>query len=264
MLRRLARLAMPNARAPGFFKFNDVDLQALGNELRSTYRNAVPFPHVVIDNFLPERIADHLLAVYPRPDDPVWFDWKQGDVTNQPKKLGVRHASRMETADPFVHNVCYAFNAYPFIHFLEQLTGIENLLPDPCLRGGGMHQILPGGRLNIHADINYVNEVGLYRKINALLYLNKNWKDAYGGDLELWNRDMTACAARIQPVFNRCVIFNTCRWAYHLHPEPLTCPEHMTRKSMAFFYYSSQPDADDGEPRSILWQSRPTDGSPKE
>jgi hypothetical protein len=145
MFRRLETLLRPESAQPQFFKFDDSHLQEVASRLGSAYRAAAPFPHIVMDDFLPKPVADHLLTVYPGPDDPVWFDWRAGDTVNQPKKLGIRHASRLETADPFIHSVCYAFNAYPFIHFLEQLSGIANLLPDPRLLGGELHQILPGG-----------------------------------------------------------------------------------------------------------------------
>jgi hypothetical protein len=261
MFDKLRALISRQASSSNFFKFNDAQLQALAAGMSETYKSAKPFPHVVIDDFLPPRVAEELLAAFPPPDDPIWFDWRQGDTVNQPKKLGVRHASRMEPAQSVVHNICYAFNGYPFIHFLERLTGFENLLPDPCLIGGGMHQILPGGRLNIHADFNYADGYGLYRKINALLYLNKDWEDSYAGHLELWDHDMVKCHHRIAPIFNRCVIFTVEGRSYHGHPEPLACPENMTRKSMAFYYYSKEPDARELGRHGTLWQSRPMDAA---
>ncbi|MBY0354473.1 MAG: 2OG-Fe(II) oxygenase [Rickettsiales bacterium] len=237
-----------------FFKFSDADLQAKAGPLSEIYQNAAPFPHMVIDDFLPVEVAEAALSAFPSPEHPAWFDWKKGDTENQPKKLGVRHASRMEEMHPFMHNLCSAFNAYPFLHFLQTLSGIDHPLPDPYLYGGGMHQILPGGMLKVHADFNYHAPLGLYRKMNVLLYLNKNWEESYGGHLELWDKDLTRCAHRIAPLFNRCVIFNTSRTSYHGHPNILTCPEGMTRKSLAFYYYTHVADPDDVEAHSTLWK----------
>ena len=140
---------------------------------------------------------------------------------------------------PFTRQLLNQFNAATMIEFLEALTGIEHLVPDPHYWGGGLHQIERGGFLKVHADFNHHPRLNLDRRLNLLLYLNRDWRDEYGGHLELWNREMTAVVHRIPPIFNRCVIFNTTSFAYHGHPEPLQCPEGMTRKSMALYYYSN-------------------------
>ena len=124
--------------------------------------------------------------------------------------------------------------------------------------GGGLHQIERGGYLKIHADFNRHPKFNLDRRLNLLLYLNENWKEEYGGHLELWNNQMTACVRRISPIFNRCVIFNTTDFSYHGHPEPLTCPEHVTRKSLALYYYSNgRPETERSRPHGTLTQTRP-------
>ena len=212
---------------------------------------------MVIDDFLPRIAADALLARFPPPHAPFWFDWKSGDTVNQPRKQGLGHIARLEGADPFLFSVLFAFNSYPFIHFLETLTGIDGLIPDPHYHGGGLHQILPGGKLEIHADFNYLAKLGLYRRINVLFYMNRNWKPEYGGHLELWNRDMTRRARSLSPDFNRLVAFNTDSHSYHGHPEPVACPEGMTRKSLAFYYYSRGAGEAQPETHSTLWQKRP-------
>ncbi len=239
------------------FLFDDAALQALAQQHRASYNRADPFPHAVIDDFLPIPAAQRLLDVFPAPDSPIWFDWKTRDTVNQPKKLGIGNASRLEGADPYIIHMMQAFNAYPFIHFLETLTGIDALIPDPHLHGGGLHQILPGGILKVHADFNYLEKLKLYRRINVLLYLNPDWRDDYGGAIELWDKDMTHAVQKLMPIFNRCVIFNTDSHSYHGHPDPLACPEGTTRKSVAFYYYTVERRASDDEHHSTLWQERP-------
>jgi len=259
LFKRAAPPAPPPAPAlvgSPFFKFEDEFLQEKARAYAPGYNGAHPFPHVVIDDFLPRDVAERVHAAYPGVDDPVWFDWKAGDTVNQPKKLGVRHASRMEGAPPLIHNMCYAFNGYTFLHFLETLTGLKDLISDPCLNGGGMHQILPGGKLRVHADFNMIEPFGLYRKLNAILYLNKDWDESWGGDLQLWNRDATKCEARVMPHFNRLAVFSTLSTSHHGHPEPLACPEGRTRKSLAFFYYSKHPEEGDATPRTVKWQAQ--------
>lgn len=248
------------AAVPDYFVFDDAHLQQIALAHATAYRNAQPFSHCVIDNFLPQDSAERLLRAFPAPEAPFWFDWSQGDTTNQPKKQGIGHVSRLEGADPFILNILHAFNTYPIIHFLETLTGMEGLIGDPHYHGGGLHQILPGGFLKVHADFNFLEKLKLYRKINLLLYLNKDWKEAYGGHIELWHRDMSACAQKIAPVFNRCVIFNTDSYSYHGHPSPLACPDGVTRKSVAFYYYNTDPRDSDGTHHSTLWQETPAHG----
>lgn len=86
-----------------------------------------------------------------------------------------------------------------FVKFLEKLTGIENLIADPHYRGSGIHQTLPGGFLNIHADFNRYIKYDMHRRVNLLLYMNPNWTESYGGHLELWSRDLQRCEQRILP-----------------------------------------------------------------
>ena len=241
------------------FVFKTADLLALADQYGSNYSMNSPYPRVVIDGFLPDPVAKRLVAVFPKADDSIWLDWRKRDIVHQPLKQGIGHAERLEGAHPFLHNVIFAFNSYPMIHFLEKLTGIQGLIPDPHLSGGGPHQILPGGRLAIHADFNYLERLKLYRRINLLLFLNKDWQEAYAGHLEMWDGSMRQRVKQVLPVFNRCVIFNTSRTSYHGHPQPLDCPENVTRKSLAFYYYTRDNVIDDSQPHSTLWQNLPGD-----
>jgi Rps23 Pro-64 3,4-dihydroxylase Tpa1-like proline 4-hydroxylase len=141
------------------------------------------------------------------------------------------------------------------------LTGIEGLLPDPHMQGGGIHQIHRGGFLRVHADFNKHPKFGLDRRLNLLLYLNKDWQEEYGGEIELWSRDMARCERRILPTARRCLIFSTLSDSYHGHPHPLTCPEGMTRKSIAMYYYTNGRPAEEQRPQhGTLWQKLPQEG----
>jgi len=145
-----------------------------------------------------------------------------------------------------------------FVEFLERLTGITQLVSDPHFEGGGLHQIRPGGFLKVHADFNKSRKLNLDRRLNGLLYLNKDWEESYGGHLQLWNKDMTACEGKILPVFNRFVVFATTDDANHGHPDPLTCPPDRARRSMALYYYSNGRPADEvADDHSTLFKQRP-------
>jgi hypothetical protein len=240
-----------------FFSFKTSRLLRLAKQHRSAYSTNSPYPHILIDDFLPVSVAERLLSVFPEPNDSVWLDWRKRDAVHQPRKQGIGTAERLDRVHPFVHNIIFAFNSHPMIRFLETLTGIDCLIPDPHLTGGGLHQILPQGKLAIHADFNYLEDLKLYRRINLLLFLNQDWDETYGGHLELWDASMDHCVRRILPVFNRCVIFNTSRTSFHGHPQPLNCPPNVTRKSLAFYYYTRDAAAGEGPIHSTLWQDGP-------
>jgi hypothetical protein len=148
-------------------------------------------------------------------------------------------------------------NSGPFLTFLEELTGIEGLIPDPHYLGGGLHQLVPGGLLKVHVDFNRHTRLKLDRRLNLLLYLNPDWEESYGGHLELWNRDMTRCDQRILPIANRCVIFSTTEYSFHGNPEPVSCPPERTRRSIALYYYTSGQGAAEADGHTTLFRGRP-------
>jgi 2OG-Fe(II) oxygenase superfamily len=217
------------------------------------YLSAEPYPHIVIDGFFDEWVLNDVLAEFPTPKDK---NWVLHDVPEE-IKLQSKHERDIP---PFARQFLYALNSASFLEFLEGLTGIEKLIGDPYFEGGGLHQIMPGGKLAIHADFNNHLAYGLNRRLNLLVYLNKNWKDDYGGHFELWDRGMTRMVKRVAPIFNRVVIFTTSRYSYHGHPDPLTCPRDMTRKSLALYYYTTGGVEEAGRedpPHSTLFQKRP-------
>lgn len=238
---------------PPIFVFSNDELLRLAESLCLKYAKEKPFPNVVIDDFLPIKAANHLLDSFPSCKESYWLDWKKRDTLHQPKKLGIGHASRLEGAHPYLHNILFAFNSFPFLNFLEKLTKIDKLLPDPHLYGGGIHQTLSGGKLAIHTDFNHLVQLGLYRRVNVILFLNKRWKDSYGGNLEMWNENKTQCEKKIEPLFNRLVIFETNKKTFHGHPEPLNTPSNITRKSIALYYYTSTPLKDELYDKKTNW-----------
>ena len=237
------------------FQFDREHLITLADGRHADYASASPFPHTVFDDFLPEDVLDSVLAEFPSPDQ----DWFAFDSPLE-RKLASKDDSIM---GPSTRGLLWAFNSPTFVEFLERLTGIEALVPDPHFEGGGLHQIIPGGHLKVHADFNEHPRNRLERRLNVLLYLNRDWRDEYGGALELWDRDMRHCEAKILPYFNRCVVFSTTSTSYHGHPEPLACPEGMTRKSMALYYYSKdRPQEEKTTGHNTLWRARPGEQIP--
>jgi hypothetical protein len=201
---------------------------------QAAYREGDPFPHIVIDGLFPAEILEDVLSEFPKPGE---MNWRSYDSATE-KKLGMRLGNKI---GPRSQEFLYYLNSPPVLRYLEQLTGIKGLVPDPYYLGGGLHQIERGGFLKIHADFNWHEAMKLHRRINLLVYLNKDWEDSFGGKLELWKGDDKEGGPRkmIAPIFGRCVVFNTTDFSYHGHPDPLNCPEGRTRKSIALYYYSA-------------------------
>lgn len=212
-----------------------------------SYQEAEPYPHIVLDDFLKEDLAKELLMEFPRVSD----DWYDYDNPFEKKKA-------LDKLDKLPINFQFALmslNSGAFVKFLESMTGIKGLISDPHLRGGGLHQIERDGFLGVHEDFNYHQDLKLYRRLNVLIYFNREPKKSYGGELELWDKDMKECVRQIEPSFNRMVCFNTPN-ANHGHPNPWRGPS--TRRSMALYYYSVEP-ADSDPHHSTMFKRRPSD-----
>jgi hypothetical protein len=232
--------------------FSTIDaarLRRLAEDSAATYASAEPFPHIVFDDFLPKSMLEELQKSFPEPSDDVW-----GERYANPRE--VKMALRDEAKMPEPHlQLLREWNSQAFVDFVRTLTGIPGLVPDPDLYGGGLHQIMPGGVLKIHADFNMHPVTRLQRRVNVLLYLNDDWDDSYGGFLEMWDKKMTRAVERVAPIANRVVVFSTTPDSYHGHPDPLTCPPDRTRRSMAWYYYTAHQGR---VPRhTALWQARP-------
>jgi Rps23 Pro-64 3,4-dihydroxylase Tpa1-like proline 4-hydroxylase len=242
------------------FYFNSSDLQKLAEKHRSDFLDAGPFPHVVIDNFLPEEVLNQIVDEFPGPDEDAWTMWGPGDIKHTKnknvEKLGT---SDEEVFGPMTRHFMAQLNSYTFVQFMEELTKSPYIIVDPAYNGCGLHSTGRGGKLMVHVDGNrHPNTFSgmMHQRFNLILYLNKDWEEEYGGHLELWNRDATECIKKVQPIFNRCLIFDTGSFSYHGHPEPLACPEGRRRNSLAVYYYQLQRDVDasySGMQRTVKW-----------
>jgi Rps23 Pro-64 3,4-dihydroxylase Tpa1-like proline 4-hydroxylase len=207
------------------------ECRELGQSLADRYQNASPFPHIVIDDFLDADVLRKVLAQFPSSENRNFFDRDQ-------ERLKFQYQPH-EVASGLVRNLFAELNSQAFLGFLEAMTGMDGLISDPYFDGGGLHETKRGGHLGIHADFNVHGRLKVERKINLLIYLNDDWDDAFGGELELWDRQMTQCVVRVKPVFGRAVIFNTALDSFHGHPDPLNCPPERSRRSIATYYYSA-------------------------
>lgn len=219
-----------------------IDWILIGSIEADDYAAAEPFPHVVLHDLFDPDLLRIAASEFPAPETmESRFD------NSRERKFA---ESRWDQFGDATDLILSTLNSQRFVEQLSRISGIDGLRADDSLLGGGMHQIPPGGLLGIHADFNRHDVLG-YRRMNVLIYLNEDWRDEWGGHLELWGDD--GCHVRVAPTLGTVVAFSTSRSAMHGHPHPLACPSDRARRSLATYYYSSEP-ADPGEsPRSTLF-----------
>ncbi len=231
----------------------DIDaMKECGVELADQYAAGEPFPHIVIDDFLPASIIDYCLEHFPRELDADGMSFDR----DQERYKRSYHPDYLE---PTLRKLFYTFNARPFIRVIENITGIKGLIPDPYFLGGGFHEIRTGGHLSMHADFNHHKPMDLERRVNVLIYLNRDWTAEHGGQLELWRTDMSERVHSIVPLANRCAIFTTTAQSMHGNPNPIAHPEGRSRKSIALYYYTSTWDVA-RMPKTTQFHVRPGTG----
>ncbi len=219
--------------------------------LHEIYRSAEPYPHIVLDDFLIPEVAEQAIDEFPPLEPNRWNNYLHA---NERKYSNTDPASW----GPTLQAILTVLNSPRFVGFVSRLIGVSGLICDPTLEGGGLHQSTTGGYLNIHADFTvHPHSRTWQRRANILLYLNRDWKPEYGGDLELWSPDMSRCVEKVTPLANRVLIFSTDSTSYHGHPEPMRCPEGMARQSLALYYFSVE---DDPLVRATRYRARPGDG----
>lgn len=210
------------------------DLKAareLGRAKADEYQAGQPYHHICIDGFLPETVLDrvmHDLDTLPDAESSFNRDQERLKSSYNPDQLP------KATRDLF-----YALNARPFLAFLEEMTGIKGLIPDPYFMGAGIHKTLNGGHLDIHADFNLHGPMQVERRLNVLIYLNEDWQEDWGGCFEIWDNDMTRMLKRFAPLRNRMVCFSTSSTSMHGNPVPVNHPEGKPRQSIALYYYTA-------------------------
>jgi len=209
------------------------NLNDLALLLKNQYSFADPFPHIQIDNFFSDECLNSILNEFP-------------DLSNLKNSQNYKNQNEIKFANNDFKNFSEKMktffnflNSETFLNFLQILTSInEKLIADEKLNGGGLHEIKTGGLLKVHTDFSKHPTNNFDRRVNVLIYLNKDWKKEYKGCLELWDKEMKECKQKILPSFNKMVIFSTTDFSNHGHPDPIDCPSDVSRKSIALYYFS--------------------------
>ena len=223
--------------------------------LRDRVRNATPFPSLCIDGFLEEDFANRVLDAFPTFEQASLMG-REFAALNERGKVQLTDSSKFPEPIAELNRLL----ASPeFRQDLSYIFDIPDLLDDPKLVGGGMHQTGPQGHLDVHVDFNFIRDRKLHRRLNILVYFNKDWKPEWGGNVELWDKKVKVCHHSFSPIFNRCVIFATSEISYH-GVTAVKCPQGNTRKSFAGYYYTEQaPEGWDGTIHTTIFKARPNE-----
>ena len=231
-----------------FFDFRSYSHERV-ERLASEFKEGRPFPHLVLENFLYLTPAE-MSGVFPAPD---WLHWNRRQDFYQSGKMYCRDT---DVIPPLISSMFYELSSPPFLSFLESVTGIDGLIPDPYYEGGGLHCSGPGGVLMPHTDFHDYGRLRLYRRINLLLYLNQEWEESFGGCLELWEKAAQEPVKLVVPRWGTCVIFRTDDDSVHGFSTPIE--EGHWRCSIALYYYSSQEAARFSGDAYVHWKQHGT------
>ncbi len=214
-----------------YINFNSLQERLV--DIRNDFQSKKPFRYTVFENFFKPDVSQAIHDSYPSIKDGRWDSTTYVDQKNKFQKIS------FET-DSLFHGVFQELNSTSFLQWLSDVTAIDNLIGDDELFGGGLHQSINGAFLNVHVDYNIHPKTKYHRRLNVLVYMNKNWKEEYEGHLELWDLsdNKKVQLAKYSPLFNRCVIFETNEVSFHGHPKPLKTPADVNRKSIATYYYT--------------------------
>ncbi len=223
------------------------------DQLRQQFSTAVPFNHVVIDDFLEPAFARQLLDNFPAFDRDLAVD--------ESGKVGAKcvHEDVRSLGDPYQALDDLVASRH-FLDLIETITGIEGLVYDPFYYGGGTHENLSGQDLDLHIDFNYHPTSNLHRRLNLILFLNDHWMESWGGCLELCQDPKQPDSAKVSivPQFNRLAMFATTEHSWHGFLRILEGDGPRSRKSFALYYYSHDRPAEELEqPHSTVYIDRP-------
>ena len=230
---------------------NEIDVA----DMKQMMANAPSFPHFCLDNFLDEAFANEVHDAFPSYAE-AQRAGRGFSTVNEKHKIQITDAGRFP---PAIYKLHELLASDAFVAAVSEMSGIKNLMADPDLAGGGIHETNSGGHLDVHVDFNFNPNTGLHRRFNILVYFNKDWPEEYGGYLDLWDKEVKNCLGRFAPAFNRAAGFATSEISWH-GVTPITCPPEKMRRSFAVYYYTKEaPEGWDGAKHSTIFKARPTE-----
>lgn len=208
------------------------------------FATADPYPYVVMDQLFPTALLDQISAEFDLMPPDSWLSY---DNREERKYGSAPHKELPPVTQAYFDRV----HSGPFVRMLSKISGIDDLIPDPYLHGGGMHLIPDGGKFAIHADFQKHPRTNLDKRLVLITYLNPGWTEANGGALELWARDRSACVQKVVPLMGRTLLMATEPDGFHGHPDPVVNSAGRGRRSVAAYYYTNGGRAQVGDATSI-------------
>ena len=230
-------------------------ISATANELAGRFRNARPFRHIVIDDFLSPEYCAELLRQFP--------PFERGNARNEAGERGAKSTvEKIRRLGPAYATFDDLIQTREFLDLIGTITDIPDLLYDLWYFGGGTHENRDGQDLDPHVDFNRHPVERWHRRLNLIVYLNHEWNDAWGGSLEL-HSDPRSADDRVElvtPLFNRAVIFETTETSWHGFSR-IALPDDkksISRKSIALYFYTSERPAEElADTHSTIYVDRP-------
>ena len=229
------------------FKNGNFELSSNGDVFFYSFKNRDLCDHIIFQNFIKKSFLRKIEANFP------------SNIRHQKRATEFKKGSieRPEFSDQSTIEFYDFLNSPKFLKFLEGMTGLNGLIPDPYGWGGGLHETLHEGKLNLHKDFNFHDHLKLKRVLNVLVYLNSEWEESWNGKLEFWSGKPLKKQVSINPYIGTCVVFRTDQNSYHGFPEKLNCGVENSRKSIALYYYISPTDKIDEMKMTTNFTARP-------
>jgi hypothetical protein len=224
----------------------DMDEAALATA-SARFAAAKPFAHLVMDDFLSVSPSE-VTEAFPGGGWPHWSRFT--DAYQRGKRVCADIEAIPAPLSDLIREAC----SPGFLQRLETITGVEKLLPDPYLSGGGLHVSEEGGVLAPHTDFHLYERLNLYRALNLLIYLNPGWRPEDGGALELYSNADGAPDVSVTPVFGRAVVFRTDDVSIHGFTQPVALGRE--RRSLALYYYTARDSETFSGDTSTHWRAQ--------
>ena len=209
------------------------------------YSHGEPVPWFVFDDFLPENL---LATIQDEIDMIPLHLWSRFTRAGSMMK----ECNNLKFA-PAIRDLALNLNSHEFVQWLEAMTGIDRIVPDPHLIGAGLMRCYAGDSLKLHTDFNWNEQLHLDRCLSMILYLSRDWQESWGGALEFWDFDRTRCIHKVLPKPNRLLVWNYDERLVHGHPQPLDCPDSASRDGLRMFYFKSNAVPTSVPHRSLYW-----------
>ena len=202
-----------------------------------------PWSHGYSETFVDDEFAKKMNKEFPKWDSPIWDRWGKVFDTEYGYKKMLADKSAMP---PSIFSFIEQLESQEFISKVSEATGIDDLLIDDELYGGGLFLHPTGSHLTTHVDFNFNNDIKLYRAVNLLYYMSD---DCEGGNFELYDTDLQKQKS-VSPKLNTCILFATNNKTYHGVNKVISG----YRKLLSLWYYTKEPTKDLSEqPHRTLW-----------